>query len=69
MRISAPMRDCLRFANGCRSSHIFADDRTALLPGHSVAIAIGTTTHLLLAGPVKLPLLGVGMPLLESVCL
>jgi hypothetical protein len=69
MRISAPMRDCLRFANSCRSSRIFADDCAALLPGHSVAIAIGTTTHLLLAGPVKLPLLGGGMPLLESVCL
>ncbi len=39
------------------------------LPGHSVAIAIGTVTHLLLAGPVKLPLLGGVMPLLESVCL
>jgi hypothetical protein len=34
-----------------------------------VAIAIGTTTHLLLAGPVKIPLLDGGMPLLESVCL
>ena len=31
-----------------------------------MAIAIGTTTHLLLAGPVKLPLLGGGMPLLEK---
>ena len=35
MRISAPMRACLRFANGCRSSRIFADDRTALLPERS----------------------------------
>jgi hypothetical protein len=34
-----------------------------------MAIAIGTTTHFLLAGPVKLPLLVSGMPLLESVCL
>ena len=52
-----------------RSSRISAPLSPLRGAGSPVAIAIGTTTHLLLAGPVKLPLLDGGMPLLESVCL
>jgi uncharacterized protein YjbI with pentapeptide repeats len=59
-----PIPDLLKAANEA-SGKAFALWITFLTVGTYLAIAIGTTTHLqlLLAGPVKLPLLGVDMPL------
>ena len=56
--------DLLKAANDA-SGKAFALWLTFLTVGTYFAIAIGTTTHLqlLLAGPVKLPLLGVDLPL------
>jgi hypothetical protein len=60
-----PIPDLLKAVNEA-SGKAFALWITFLTVGTYLAIAIGTTTHrqLLLAGPVKLPLLGVDMPLL-----
>ena len=59
-----PIPDLLKAVNEA-SGKAFALWITFLTVGTYLAIAIGTTTHLqlLLAGPVKLPLLGVDMPL------
>ena len=59
-----PIPDLLKAVNEA-SGKAFALWITFLTVGIYLAIAIGTTTHLqlLLAGPVKLPLLGVDMPL------
>jgi uncharacterized protein YjbI with pentapeptide repeats len=59
-----PIPDLLKAVNEA-SGKAFALWITFLTVGVYLAIAIGTTTHLqlLLAGPVKLPLLGVDMPL------
>jgi hypothetical protein len=59
-----PIPDLLKAVNEA-SGKAFALWVTFLTVGIYLAIAIGTTTHLqlLLAGPVKLPLLGVDMPL------
>ena len=59
-----PIPDLLKAANEA-SGKAFALWITFLTVGIYLAIAIGTTTQLqlLLAGPVKLPLLGVDMPL------
>jgi hypothetical protein len=59
-----PIPDLLKAVNEA-SGKAFALWVTFLTVGTYLAIAIGTTTHLqlLLAGPVKLPLLGVDMPL------
>jgi hypothetical protein len=59
-----PIPDLLKAVNEA-SGRAFALWITFLTVGTYLAIAIGTTTHLqlLLAGPVKLPLLGVDMPL------
>jgi hypothetical protein len=59
-----PIPDLLKAVNEA-SGKAFALWITFLTVGTYLAIAIGTTTHLqlLLAGPVKLPLLGVDLPL------
>src|SRR6516162_232719 len=59
-----PIPDLLKAVNEA-SGKAFALWLTFLTVGIYLAIAIGTTTHLqlLLAGPVRLPLLGVDMPL------
>ena len=59
-----PIPDLLKAVNEA-SGKAFALWITFLTVGTYLAITIGTTTHLqlLLAGPVKLPLLGVDMPL------
>src|SRR6478752_2733427 len=59
-----PIPDLLKAVNEA-SGKAFALWITFLTVGTYLAISIGTTTHLqlLLAGPVQLPLLGVGMPL------
>ena len=57
-----PIPDLLKAVNEA-SGKAFALWITFLTVGTYLAIAIGTTTHLqlLLAGPVKLPLLGVDL--------
>src|SRR5215469_7856221 len=64
MAAPEPIPDLLKAVNEA-SGKAFALWITFLTVGTYLAIAIGTTTHLqlLLAGPVKLPLLGVDMPL------
>lgn len=64
MAAPEPIPDLLKAVNEA-SGKAFALWITFLTVGIYLAIAIGTTTHLqlLLAGPVKLPLLGVDMPL------
>src|SRR5215469_11217009 len=64
MAAPEPIPDLLKAVNEA-SGKAFALWITFLTAGTYLAIAIGTTTHLqmLLAGPVKLPLLGVDMPL------
>jgi hypothetical protein len=59
-----PIPDLLKAANEA-SGKAFALWITFLTVGTYLAISIGTTTHLqlLLAGPVRLPLLGVDLPL------
>jgi hypothetical protein len=59
-----PIPDLLKAVNEA-SGKAFALWITFLTVGTYLAISIGTTTHLqlLLAGPVKLPLLGVDLPL------
>jgi hypothetical protein len=59
-----PIPDLLKAVNEA-SGKAFALWITFLTVGTYLAIAIGTTTHLqlLLAGPVRLPLLGVDLPL------
>jgi uncharacterized protein YjbI with pentapeptide repeats len=59
-----PIPDLLKAVNEA-SGKAFALWITFLTVGTYLAIALGTTTHLqlLLAGPVKLPLLGVDLPL------
>src|SRR5215469_14076203 len=64
MAAPEPIPDLLKAVNEA-SGKAFALWITFLTAGTYLAIAIGTTTHLqlLLAGPVKLPLLGVELPL------
>src|SRR5215469_14683395 len=64
MAAPEPIPDLLKAVNEA-SGKAFALWITFLTAGTYLAIAIGTTTHLqfLLAGPVKLPLLGVDLPL------
>ena len=59
-----PIPDLLKAVNSA-SGKAFALWITFLSVGTYLTITIGTTTHLqlLLAGPVKLPLLGVDLPL------
>jgi hypothetical protein len=64
MSVPEPIPDLLKAVNEA-SGKAFALWITFLTVGTYLAISIGTTTHmqLLLDGPVKLPLLGVDMPL------
>src|SRR3954470_19040188 len=64
MAAPEPIPDLLKAVNEA-SGKAFALWITFVSVGIYLAIAVGTTTHLqlLLAGPVKLPLLGVDMPL------
>jgi hypothetical protein len=66
LAIPEPIPDLLKSANDA-SGRTFALWITFLTISTYLAIAIGTTTHvqLLLAGPVKLPLLGVDLPLIS----
>jgi uncharacterized protein YjbI with pentapeptide repeats len=65
MPVPEPIPDLLKAANDA-SGKAFALWVTFLTVGIYLAISIGTTTQLQLlrAGPVQLPLLGVGLPLL-----